>query len=95
MQLVTPNQLRAKVTALQIFFSNIIGMTIGASGIAFLTDFVFVDDQAIRYSLAWVAIVTCLTGAAVAMSCFKPYQRAIDEAEERTAEAARAELRAV
>jgi MFS family permease len=83
MQLVTPNQMRAKVTALQIFSSNIIGLTIGASGTAFLTDFVFVDDFAIRYSLSWVAVVACLMGAAVLVSCLKPYAEAIDEANER------------
>jgi MFS family permease len=94
MQLVTPNQLRAKVTALQIFFANIIGMTIGASGIAFLTDFVFVDDLAIRYSLSWVAAVTCLLGAVVSMTCLKPYSRALDEAHERTEAAARAAAQA-
>lgn len=83
MQLVTPNQFRAKVTALQIFFGNIIGMTIGATGIAFLTDFVFVDDLAIRYSLAWVAAVTCLVGAIALKTCLKPYSDAVDEANER------------
>ena len=88
MQIVTPNQLRAQVTALQIFFGNIIGMTIGASGIAFMTDFVFVDDDAIRYSLSWVAAITCLAGALTLVSCLKPYSRAVDEAEERLASSA-------
>lgn len=85
MQLVTPNQLRAQVTALQIFFANIIGMTVGASGIAFLTDFVFADDQAIRYSLSWIAGLTCLFAVLTLMTCLKPYARAVDEAEERAA----------
>jgi hypothetical protein len=44
---------------------------------------VFVDDLAIRYSLAWVAVVTCLLGAALLVSCLKPYRQAIDEADER------------
>jgi MFS family permease len=83
MQLVTPNQFRAKVTALQIFFATIMGMTIGASGVAFLTDFVFVDDMAIRYSLSWIAAVSCLLAAIVSMTCLKPYAQAIDEANER------------
>jgi MFS family permease len=85
MQLVTPNQLRAKITALQIFFGNIIGMTIGASGIAFLTDYVFVDDQAVRYSISWVAATMCPLAALVIGSCLKPYVHAIEEAREREA----------
>jgi len=83
MQLVTPNQLRAKVTAMQVFFATIIGMTLGASGIAFLTDFVFVDDLAIRYSLSSTAAVTCLLAAFVAWTCLKPYSDAIEEARQR------------
>jgi len=84
MQLVTPNQFRAKITALQIFFGTIIGITIGASGIAFLTDYVFVDDMAVRYSLASTAAVTCLLAVGVLWTCLKPYTDAIDEARERT-----------
>jgi hypothetical protein len=81
MQMVSPNQYRAKLTALQTFFATIIGMTVGASGTAFLTDFVFVDDQAIRYSLSTVAAVTCALGALVCWTCLGPYRKAIDEAE--------------
>lgn len=83
MQLVTPNQMRAQVTALQIFFGSIIGMSIGASMIAVLTDFVFNDDHAIRYSLAVVAAIFCPVGALVLRTCLKPYVEALDEAAKR------------
>ncbi len=84
LQLVTPNQMRAQVSAVQIFFGNIIGMTVGASSIAALTDFVFVDDNAVRYSLAWVAAVFCPAGALVLKSCLQPYVKALDEAASRS-----------
>lgn len=80
MQLVTPNQMRAQVSALQIFFGNIIGLAIGASSVAALNDFVFRDDNAIRYSLALVAGFACLGGALLLASCLKPYARALAEA---------------
>lgn len=80
LQIVTPNQMRAQVTALQIFFGNIIGMSVGASSIAVLTDFVFQDDSAVRYSLAWVTAVFCPAGALVLWSCLRPYVNALDEA---------------
>ncbi|MCP5320140.1 MAG: MFS transporter [Pseudomonadales bacterium] len=83
MQIVTPNQMRAQVTALQIFFGNIIGMSVGASSIAALTDFVFQDDAAVRYSLAWVTAVACPAGALVLWSCLRPYVAALDEAARR------------
>lgn len=79
LQLVTPNQMRAQVSALQIFFGNIIGMTLGASSIAALTDFVFHDDMAVRYSLAWVAAVFCPAAALVLRSCLRPYREALQE----------------
>jgi MFS family permease len=82
MQMVSPNQYRAKLMALQTLFATIIGMTVGASGTAFLTDFVFVDDLAIRYSLSTIAAVTCALGALVCWTCLAPYRKAMDEAEE-------------
>ncbi len=83
LQLVTPNQMRAQVTALQIFFGNIVGMTVGASAIAALTDFVFHDDGAVRYSLAIIAAIFCPAGALVLRACLKPYTDALEEAARR------------
>ncbi|WP_186453807.1 spinster family MFS transporter [Denitratisoma sp. DHT3] len=80
MQLVTPNQMRAQVSALQIFFGNIIGLAVGASSIAALNDFVFHDDNAIHFSLALVAGTSCVGGALLLASCLKPYRRALLEA---------------
>ncbi|CAB1371055.1 MFS transporter [Denitratisoma oestradiolicum] len=79
MQLVTPNQMRAQVSALQIFFGNIIGLAVGASSIAALNDFVFHDDNSIHYSLALVAGASCLGGVLLLASCLKPYAKALAE----------------
>ena len=89
LQLVTPNQMRAQATALQIFFGNIIGMTVGASSIAALTDFVFRDDNALRYSMAIVAALACPAAALVLKTCLKPYARARAEFEAEPAGTAR------
>jgi hypothetical protein len=51
----------------------------------FLTDFVFVDDMAIRYSVSLLAAVTCLLGGLLSQTYLKPYTRAIDEASQRMA----------
>jgi hypothetical protein len=53
---VTPNRLRGQVTALTLLAVNLIGLGLGSSIIAAFTDFVFGDEQALRYSIA-------LTGA--------------------------------
>ena len=41
--------------------------------------FVFVDDQAVRYSLAVTAAVVCPLGALVVKTCLRPYVDAVDE----------------
>lgn len=53
---VTPNRLRGQVTALTLLAVNLIGLGLGSSIVAAFTDFVFGDEQALRYSIA-------LTGA--------------------------------
>lgn len=55
---VTPNQLRGQVTALTLLGVNLIGMGLGGSVIAAITQFGFGDENALRYSIA-------ITGAAV------------------------------
>ena len=57
-QLATPNRMRAQYTAALLFFSNFFGLAMGGSIVAFLTDFVFEADAALRYSLAWVAVIS-------------------------------------
>lgn len=48
---VTPNQLRGQIMALTLLFVNLIGLGLGASFIAAITDFGFRDQEAIRYSI--------------------------------------------
>lgn len=49
---VTPNQLRGQVMALTLLCVNLVGLGLGASFIAAITDFGFGDEGAIRYSIA-------------------------------------------
>lgn len=57
-QMVTPNQLRGLATALYLFSVNMMGLAIGSSVVAGLTDFVFEDESAVRHSLT--AVAACL-----------------------------------
>jgi MFS family permease len=59
LQQITPNQMRATVSAMMLFTTNILGLGLGAVVIASFTDFVFADDAALRYSLAIVAGIVC------------------------------------
>lgn len=49
---VTPNQLRGQVMALTLLCVNLVGLGLGASFIAAITDFGFGDEAALRYSIS-------------------------------------------
>jgi MFS family permease len=59
LQVITPNQMRAQISALYLFVANIIGLGLGPTVVALITDYGFGDDLAVRYSLA-------ITGGTVA-----------------------------
>lgn len=57
LMIVTPNQMRAQASALYFFVINLLGLTVGPTGIALFTDYVFRDDALLRYSVACVAVL--------------------------------------
>jgi MFS family permease len=60
---VTPNQLRAQVSAIYLFVINLVGLGVGPALIPFINDKVFHDPKSIRYSLSAVVIGGCLLAA--------------------------------
>jgi MFS family permease len=58
---VAPNEMRAKVSALFYFVISIVGLGIGPTSVAALTDFYFHDESMLRYS---ITIVAAVAGAA-------------------------------
>ncbi len=80
-QLATPNQMRAQVTAIYFVIASFSAIAFGATSVALLTDYVFQDDAALRYSLAIVAAV-CMSGAAIILGFgVKPYRGSLKRAE--------------
>jgi MFS family permease len=81
LMMYTPNQLRAQVTALYYFVINVLGLTLGPTAVALVTDYGFRDDAALRYSLA----VVCAGAGAFALGFLvanlKHYRRAVTEME--------------
>ena len=51
--------MKAQVSALSLFFANLFGLALGPTIVASLTDFLFGDDMALRYSLALLPLVLC------------------------------------
>ena len=56
-QMVTPNQMRGQATAVYMFATNMLGLALGSTMVAVLTDFVFVDEGALMHSLSLISAV--------------------------------------
>lgn len=58
LQIITPNEMRGRVTALYLFIANVLGTGVGPTAVAILTDLVFHDEAKLRYSLVLAALLT-------------------------------------
>lgn len=77
LQLMTPNEMRAQVVAVFFLVANLVGIGGGATVIAVLTDYVFQDDAALRYSLSIVALVVMSMAATSLALGLKPYRESL------------------
>ncbi|MEH6588873.1 MAG: hypothetical protein V7746_01385 [Halioglobus sp.] len=77
LQLITPNRMRAQVSALLLFMTNLFGLALGPSLVAAMTDFVFVDDAALGQSLALLPVVVCPLAAGLLAWGLKYYRAAL------------------
>lgn len=75
LQLITPNEYRARVTALYFFIVNLVGLGFGPMLMALLTDHLFGFDGALRYSIALVTGVALPLAAIILTMGFKAYAR--------------------
>ena len=76
---VTPNEMRAKISSAYLFFSNFVGLSLGAATVGFLTHNVFGDDMMVGYSLTLVNCVGApLAVIAIALG-MKHYRRSLAE----------------
>lgn len=75
LQLITPNEYRARMTALYFFVVNLIGLGFGPMLIALLTDNLFQDDAMLRYSIVTVTAVALPLAAIILTLGFKGFAR--------------------
>ena len=52
LQMVTPNRMRAQISAVFLFSINLLGIGTGPTLVALFTDHLFKSDNALHYSLA-------------------------------------------
>ena len=77
-QLITPNRMRAQVSAVMLFSTNLFGLAFGPTAVALLTDFLFNDDQMLRYSLLLLPVIVCPLSALLAWQGFAGYRNAVN-----------------
>jgi MFS family permease len=74
LQEIVPNRMRGQTTAVYLFMANMIGLGIGPTAIALFTDYVFGNDNMLRWSMLIVAGVSTLISIAILASGMKPYR---------------------
>ena len=77
LQLITPNHLRGRVTALYFLVANLVGLGLGPTIIAVLTDYALHDEAALRYAMVAVAAAVLPLSAIILTLGLKPFRRAI------------------
>ncbi|MFV0276947.1 MAG: spinster family MFS transporter [Parahaliea sp.] len=72
---VTPNRLRAQAAAFYLFTINILGLGLGPTLVALLTDYVFADPAALRYSLAIIGPVSSCLGLVLSVYAMRQFRK--------------------
>jgi MFS family permease len=81
LQVVTPNRLRAQMTAIYFFIGNLVASGLGPTIPALLGDYVFHDPAMLRYSLFIVEAVTIPLSLLCLYLGFRPYRDSVQRAE--------------
>lgn len=72
---ISPNRFRGQAIALYLFGANLIGLGFGATIVAVITDYVFGDPGALRYSLAIFSVVIPLLAILTLAIGITPYRK--------------------
>lgn len=73
-QMATPNRIRAQASAVYLLIGNLVGIGLGPTAIALITDFVFKDEMAVGDAIAITGVVCFALGAFVLSRAFKPFK---------------------
>jgi MFS family permease len=85
LQLVTPNRLRAQVSAAWMLFLNIITAGLGPTAVGWINDAVFGDPMAVGLSIAVVNTLSVVVGGLLLWLTWSPFRSAVELYEGTTA----------
>ena len=77
-QQMMPNTMRAQASALYLFVINLIGLGLGPTLVATLTEDVFRDKNAVHYSLLVVGVFSYVSAAILLWLGLMPYRRSLE-----------------
>ena len=76
---VVPNEMRGQISAIYLFVINLVGLGVGPTAVALVTDHVFHNDNMVRYSLLIVSTGAYLLSMLLWGLGLKPYRRTVDQ----------------
>ena len=78
-QAVFPNRMRGQAISVYLLLAGLLGIGLGPTSVALVTDYVFHDDKALRYALALTAGPSVLFGLWLIASGLRPYAKTYSE----------------
>ncbi len=85
---ITPNQMRAKIGALYVFLSSVVGISLGSTMVGFLTTYVFRNEQLLGHALAVINCIGIPFGVILLILGLKHYRASLARIEAEQAEVA-------
>ncbi len=82
LQTITPNEMRGQVSAIYLFVLNVIGLGLGPTSVALITDHVFGDQMALKYSLVITASVALPIAIGLLVLTCKHYIHSLNRSKE-------------
>jgi MFS family permease len=77
---IAPPNMRAQIVAFYYFTLNVVGLVVGPTSVALVTNYYFQDESQLRYSLATVAAVVVVVGTALLFYNRPHFRRSVAEA---------------
>jgi len=78
LQEMVPNEMRGQTSAIFLFAGNLIGLGLGPTAVALLTDYVFHDDNQLHLSILLVVMFALSAGSLLLWRGLRPYRETID-----------------
>lgn len=78
-QTITPNRMRGVISAMYLFCGNLIGIGLGPTAIALMTDYVYLNEGAVGYSMASIGGGGALLAAIILLLGLKPFSAHLQE----------------